>query len=186
MHWKIHPPRPSRFPSGGDFAPLGPWEISWASGSVFSNTSLLSAVYGYNLSLPALLKYLQCTAKNSHRGFPQVFTGWGFENVVALKQRLHIGGQSSYHHSLLNLWCPRYGCKRKTEGSISKLMQPMLSKGPHLWLILCTSEYLIWDRTHFQTDSFWAIPYTISKLYQFKINTFHKPRFKLVRNIWIK
>ena len=24
-----------------------PWEISWASGSVFSNTSLLSAVYGY-------------------------------------------------------------------------------------------------------------------------------------------
>ena len=25
-----------------------PWEISWASGSVFSNTSLLLAVYGYN------------------------------------------------------------------------------------------------------------------------------------------
>ena len=24
-----------------------PWKISWASGSVFSNTSLLSAVYGY-------------------------------------------------------------------------------------------------------------------------------------------
>ena len=48
MHWKIHPPRPSRFPSGGDFAPLGPWEISWASGSVFSKTSRLSAVYGYN------------------------------------------------------------------------------------------------------------------------------------------
>ena len=23
MHWEIHPPRPSRFPSGGDFAPLG-------------------------------------------------------------------------------------------------------------------------------------------------------------------
>ena len=62
-------PRPSRFPSGGDFAPLGPrdcpraspsgnlsglgvqnprpWEISWASGDVFPNTSLLSAVYGY-------------------------------------------------------------------------------------------------------------------------------------------
>ena len=73
MHWKIHPPRPSRFPSGGDFAPLGPrdcpraspsgnlsglgvqnprpWEISWASGSVFSNTSLLSAVYGYNRNI---------------------------------------------------------------------------------------------------------------------------------------
>ena len=70
MHWKIHPPRPSRFPSGGDFAPLGPrdcpraspscnlsglgvqnphpWEISWASGGVFPNTSLLSAVYGLN------------------------------------------------------------------------------------------------------------------------------------------
>ena len=47
MHWKIHPPRPSRFPSGGDFAPLGPWEISWASGGVFSDTSLLSAVYGF-------------------------------------------------------------------------------------------------------------------------------------------
>ena len=60
MYWKIHPPQPSRFPSGGDFAPLGPrdslgprgakprpWEISWASGGVFSNTSLLSAVYGY-------------------------------------------------------------------------------------------------------------------------------------------
>ena len=28
---------------------LRPWEISWASGSVFSNTSLLSAVYGYNM-----------------------------------------------------------------------------------------------------------------------------------------
>ena len=26
-----------------------PWEISWASGSVFSNTSFLSAVYGYNV-----------------------------------------------------------------------------------------------------------------------------------------
>ena len=34
-----------------DFAPLGPWEISWASGDVFPNTSLLSAVYGYNTSL---------------------------------------------------------------------------------------------------------------------------------------
>ena len=48
MHWEIHPPRPLRFPSGGDFAPLGPWEISRASGDVFPNTSLLSAVYGYN------------------------------------------------------------------------------------------------------------------------------------------
>ena len=70
MHWEIHPPRPSRFPSGGDFAPLGPRdcpraspsgnlsglgvqnprprEISRASGDVFPNTSLLSAVYGYN------------------------------------------------------------------------------------------------------------------------------------------
>ena len=70
MHWEIHPPRPLRFPSGGDFAPLGPrdfpraspsgnlsglgvqnprpWEISRASGDVFPNTSLLSAVYGFN------------------------------------------------------------------------------------------------------------------------------------------
>ena len=29
-----------------------PWEISWASGSVFSNTSLLSAVYGYIHLMP--------------------------------------------------------------------------------------------------------------------------------------
>ena len=52
MHWEIHPPWPSRFPSGGGFAPLGPRdcprEISRASGDVFPNTSLLSAVYGYN------------------------------------------------------------------------------------------------------------------------------------------
>ena len=69
MYRKIHPPRPSRFPLCGDFAPLGPrdcpraspsgnlsglgvqnprpWEISWASGGVFSDTSLLSAVYGF-------------------------------------------------------------------------------------------------------------------------------------------
>ena len=32
MHWKIHPPQPSRFPSVGDFAPLSPWAMSWASG----------------------------------------------------------------------------------------------------------------------------------------------------------
>ena len=66
-------PRPSRFPSGRDFAPLGPrdcpraspsgnlsglgvqnprpWEISWASGGVFSDTSLLSAVYGFIIEL---------------------------------------------------------------------------------------------------------------------------------------
>ena len=24
MYWKIHPPRPKRFPEGGDFAPRGP------------------------------------------------------------------------------------------------------------------------------------------------------------------
>ena len=74
MYWKIHSPRPKRFPKGGDFAPRGPrdwdweilslgavlicrleialglhpWEISWASGGVFSDTSLLSAVYGFN------------------------------------------------------------------------------------------------------------------------------------------
>ena len=77
MHWEIHPPRPSRFPSGVDFAPLGPrdfpraspsgnlsglgvqnprpWEISRASGDVFPNTSLLSAVYGY---IPSFRKYI--------------------------------------------------------------------------------------------------------------------------------
>ena len=73
MHWEIHPPRPSRFPSGVDFAPLGPrdfpraspsgnlsglgvqnprpWEISRASGDVFPNISLFSTVYGYNTTL---------------------------------------------------------------------------------------------------------------------------------------
>ena len=32
MHWKIHPPRPKRFPKGRDFAPRGlrPWAISRA------------------------------------------------------------------------------------------------------------------------------------------------------------
>ena len=33
---------------------LRPWKISWASGSVFSNTSLLSAVYGFTRSLGPL------------------------------------------------------------------------------------------------------------------------------------
>ena len=30
MHWEIHPPRPLRFPSGGDFAPLGPRDFPQA------------------------------------------------------------------------------------------------------------------------------------------------------------
>ena len=38
---------PSGNLSGLGVQNLRPWEISWASGSVFSNTSLLSAVYGY-------------------------------------------------------------------------------------------------------------------------------------------
>ena len=53
MYWKIHSPRPKRFPKGGDFA--SPRPERWPEGifqsrgpSVFSNTSLLSAVYGYN------------------------------------------------------------------------------------------------------------------------------------------
>ena len=33
MHWEIHPPRPLRFPSGGDFAPLGPRDFPRASPS---------------------------------------------------------------------------------------------------------------------------------------------------------
>ena len=70
MYWKIHPPRPKRFPEGGDFAPRGPRdcprakpegnlegrgvqnprlrEISRAEGGVFSNASLLSSVYGHS------------------------------------------------------------------------------------------------------------------------------------------
>ena len=57
MYWEIHPPRPERFPKGGDFAPRGPRdcprakpegrgvqnprprEISRAEGGVFSNAS---------------------------------------------------------------------------------------------------------------------------------------------------
>ena len=48
MHWKIHPPRPSRFPSGLGVQNPRPWEISWASGGVFSDTSRLEAVYGHS------------------------------------------------------------------------------------------------------------------------------------------
>ena len=51
MYWEIHPPR--ALPSG-NLSGLGvqnprPREISWASGDVFPNTSLLSAVYGFNI-----------------------------------------------------------------------------------------------------------------------------------------
>ena len=70
MYWKIHSPRPKRFPKGGDFAPRGPRdcprakpegnlegrgvqnprlrEISRAEGGVFSNASRLEAVYGHS------------------------------------------------------------------------------------------------------------------------------------------
>ena len=74
MYCKIHPPRPRRFPKGGDFAPRGPRdcprarpegnlegnlegrgvqnprtrEISMAEEGVFSDTSLLEAVYGHS------------------------------------------------------------------------------------------------------------------------------------------
>ena len=53
LGWGFCTPRPSRLPSG-NLLGLGvqnphPWEIFWASGGVFSNTSLLSAVYGFNI-----------------------------------------------------------------------------------------------------------------------------------------
>ena len=70
MYWEIHPPRPERFPEGGDFAPRGPRdcprakpegnlegrgvqnsrtrEILRAEGGVFSDTSRLEAVYGHS------------------------------------------------------------------------------------------------------------------------------------------
>ena len=73
MYWEIHPPRPERFPKGGDFAPRGPRdfprakpegnlegrgvqnprprEISRAEGGVFPNASRLEAVYGHSLLL---------------------------------------------------------------------------------------------------------------------------------------
>ena len=50
MHWEIHPPRPSTLSGLGVQNPR-PWEISRASGDVFPNTSLLSAVYVYNTAL---------------------------------------------------------------------------------------------------------------------------------------
>ena len=57
MYWVVHPlqprdfPRPSRCPSGFALGTsLRPREISRASGDLFPNTSLLSAVYGYNTS----------------------------------------------------------------------------------------------------------------------------------------
>ena len=73
MYWEIHPPRPERFPEGGDFAPRGPRdcprakpegnlegrgvqnprprEISRAEAGVFSDTSRLESVYGHSLIL---------------------------------------------------------------------------------------------------------------------------------------
>ena len=73
MYWEIHPPRPKRFPEGGDFAPRGPRdcprakpegnlegrgvqnprprEISRAEGAVFPDASRLEAVYVHSLSI---------------------------------------------------------------------------------------------------------------------------------------
>ena len=73
MYWEIHPPRPKRFPKGGDFAPRDPRdctrakpegnlegrgvqnphprEISRAEGGVFPNAPRLEAVYGHSLSI---------------------------------------------------------------------------------------------------------------------------------------
>ena len=54
LGWGIYTPRPSRLPSS-NLLGLGlqnpyPQEICWSSGDVFPNTSLLSAVCGYNIS----------------------------------------------------------------------------------------------------------------------------------------
>ena len=85
---EITPPSDLEICLSIDFAPLGPrdcpraspsgnlsglgvqnprpWEISWASGGVFSNTSLLSAVYGFNTNgsdyPPQMNKILQLDA----------------------------------------------------------------------------------------------------------------------------
>ena len=53
IHNALGPRDCPRASPSGNLSGLGvqnprPWEISWASGGVFSNTSLLSAVYGYN------------------------------------------------------------------------------------------------------------------------------------------
>ena len=58
MHWEIHPSLTLRFTSVGNFAPLGPWTISGASGakspplgisqSPIHRSSWRFSVYGYN------------------------------------------------------------------------------------------------------------------------------------------
>ena len=82
MYWEIHPPRPERFPKGGDFAPRGPRdfprakpegnlegrgvqnprprEISRAEGDVFPNASRLEAVYVHSLSISREVLILWC------------------------------------------------------------------------------------------------------------------------------
>ena len=62
--WKIHPPRPSRLPSG-NLSGLGvqnpcPREISRAEGGVFSNASRLEAVYGHSFSISREVLILWC------------------------------------------------------------------------------------------------------------------------------
>jgi len=82
MYWKIHSPRPKRFPKGGDFAPRGPRdcprakpegnlegrgvqnprprEISRAEVGVFSNASRLEAVYGHSFRISREVLILWC------------------------------------------------------------------------------------------------------------------------------
>ena len=82
MYWKIHSPRPKRFPKGGNFAPRGPRdcprakpegnlegrgvqnphrrEISRAEVGVFSNASRLEAVYGHSFRISREVLILWC------------------------------------------------------------------------------------------------------------------------------
>ena len=55
-HWEIHPPRTLRFPSGRDFEPLGPREISRSSGDVFLSTSFDTPTYSQYKILHIMVK----------------------------------------------------------------------------------------------------------------------------------
>ena len=80
-------PRPSRLPSG-NLSGLGVqnprlWEISWASGGVFSNTSLLSSVYGPNtvqyLYFEGKLSFKLLLRKNGKKEHRKRYDNdWGF------------------------------------------------------------------------------------------------------------
>ena len=84
------PPRPKRFPKGGDFAPRClrdcPEGNLFDLGDVFSNTSLLSAVYGPNVFFTIFFKL-----KNLFASAP----------IFKMRSQVLLGGALHHHpHSL--------------------------------------------------------------------------------------